>query len=60
MLSALMMLRRVLPAFRYAVHEEEFLNIFSAALLLVLIGTLTYSFGEGWHVVDAFTSRCRP
>jgi hypothetical protein len=54
MLSALMMLRRVLPAFRYAVREEEFLNVFGAALLLVVIGTITYALGEEWHVVDAF------
>jgi hypothetical protein len=30
MLSALLMLRRVGAAFRYAVREEEFLNIFGA------------------------------
>jgi Ion channel len=53
MLSALMMLRRVLPAFRYAIREEEFLQIFSAAVLLVVVGTLTYAFGNDWHVVDA-------
>jgi len=49
-----MMLRRVVPAFRYAVCEEEFLNVFSAALLLVVIGTVTYSLGQAWNVVDAF------
>jgi voltage-gated potassium channel len=54
MLSALMMLRRIVPAFRYAIREEEFLNIFSAAVLVVVIGTLTFALGEGWHVVDAF------
>ena len=53
MLSALMMLRRVLPAFRYAIREEEFLNVFGAGVLLVVIGTLTYSLGQGWHVIDA-------
>jgi hypothetical protein len=53
MLSALMMLRRVLPAFRYAIREEEFLPILSAALLLLLVGTLTYSLGQDWNVVDA-------
>ena len=53
MLSALMMLRRVLPAFRYAVHEEEFLNILSAGVLLVVVGTLTYALGQSWNVVDA-------
>jgi Ion channel len=53
MLSALMMLRRVLPAFRYAIHEEEFLQIFSAALVLIAVGTLTYTLGQDWNVVDA-------
>jgi hypothetical protein len=53
MLSALMMLRRVLPAFRHAVREEEFLSVFGAGVLLVVIGTLTYTLGQDWHVVDA-------
>lgn len=35
MLSALMMLRRVLPALRYAFSEEEFGPIFGAGILLV-------------------------
>jgi hypothetical protein len=52
-LSALMMLRRVLPAFRYAIREEEFLTVFGAGLLLVVVGTLTYTLGQDWHVVDA-------
>jgi hypothetical protein len=34
-LSALMMLRRVLPALRYAFTEEEFGPIFGAGVLLV-------------------------
>lgn len=53
-LSALMMLRRVVPAFRYAIKEEEFLQIFGAGLLLVVVGTVTYTLGQDWHVVDAF------
>jgi hypothetical protein len=53
MLSALMMLRRVLPAFRYAISEEEFLPILSAGLVLIVVGTLTYTLGQDWHVVDA-------
>jgi hypothetical protein len=52
-LSALLMLRRVLPAFRYAIREEEFLSVFGAGLLLVVVGTLTYTLGQDWHVVDA-------
>jgi hypothetical protein len=54
MLSALMMLRRVLPALRYAMREEEFGPIAGAAVLLVVIGTLTYTLSQDWEVVDSF------
>ena len=54
MLSALMMLRRVLPALRYATREEEFGPIFGAAVLLVVIGSLTYTVSQDWNVVDSF------
>jgi hypothetical protein len=30
MVSALLMLRRVIATFRYAVREEDFLNVFGA------------------------------
>jgi hypothetical protein len=45
MISALLMFRRVLHAFRYAVREEDFLGVFGAGALLVLIGTIVYSLG---------------
>jgi hypothetical protein len=48
------MFRRVVRALRYAVREEEFLSVLSAGVGLVIIGTLTYTLGEGWNVVDAF------
>jgi hypothetical protein len=54
MLSALMMLRRVLPALRHAFREEEFGPIFGAGLLLVVIGTLTYTLAGDWDVIDSF------
>jgi Ion channel len=54
MVSALLMLRRVASALRYAVREEEFLTVFGAGATLVLIGTVSYPLGEGWNVVDAF------
>ena len=54
MLSALMMVRRVLPALRYAFSEEEFGPIFGAGVLLVFVGTLTYTLGQDWNVVDSF------
>jgi hypothetical protein len=41
MLSALMMLRRVMPALRYAFSEEEFGPIFGAGVVLVCVSTLT-------------------
>jgi hypothetical protein len=58
MLSALMMLRRVLPALRYATREEEFGPIFGAGVLLVVIGTLTYSARTGTSSTRS-TSRSR-
>jgi Ion channel len=54
MVPTLLMLRRVGRAFRYAVREDDFLPTFGAGVLLVLIGTVTYSLGEGWNVVDGF------
>jgi voltage-gated potassium channel len=35
------------------VREEDFLNVFGAGVLLVVIGTVTYALGSGWNVVDA-------
>jgi hypothetical protein len=43
----------VSKAFRYAVREEEFLNVFGAGVLLVVIGTVTYTLGAGWNVFDS-------
>jgi hypothetical protein len=54
MLSALLMFRRVAAAFRYAVREEDFLNVFSAAVVLAVIGTISFALGEDWNPVDAF------
>lgn len=54
MVSALLMLRRVAAAFRYAVREDAFLTVFGAGATLVGIGTLTYVLGADWNVVDAF------
>jgi hypothetical protein len=53
MLSALLMLKRVSAAFRYAVREEDFLNVFFAGLFLAFLGTLTYSVSQDWNPVDA-------
>lgn len=48
-----MMFRRILPALRHARREEEFVPIAGAAVSLVIVGTVAYALGEGWHVVDA-------
>jgi Trk-type K+ transport system membrane component len=53
MLSALLMLKRVSAAFRYAVREEDFLNVFLAGVCLAFLGTLTYSLSQDWNPVDA-------
>jgi hypothetical protein len=53
MVSALMMLRWLAPAFRFAVREEEFLQVFGAGVTLAVVGTVTYTLGADWNVVDA-------
>jgi hypothetical protein len=52
-ISALLMLRRLVATIRYAVQEEDFLGILSAALLLIVLGTLAYAVGEDWNLIDA-------
>jgi hypothetical protein len=53
MLSALLMYQRVRRALRYAVREDDFLNVFGAAVFLLILGTVTYALGAGWNPVDA-------
>lgn len=52
MLSALLMIRRLAEALRVALREEDFGRILSAGLVLIVIGTVAYSLGGGWSVVD--------
>ena len=54
MLSVLTMLRRMRGAIRYAAKEENFAAVVGAAVTLILVGTVVYSLGEGWKVVDGF------
>jgi hypothetical protein len=54
MISALLMLRRLAAALRVALREEDFERVLSAGLALIIIGTLAYSIGAGWSVVDGF------
>ncbi len=54
MLSALLMLRRLAAALRVALREEDFARILGAGLVLVLVGTITFTFGADWSIVDGF------
>ncbi len=54
LLSAVVIFRRFVRVFKHAWHEEDFAHIASAALALVIIGTLTYTLGGDWSVVDGF------
>lgn len=52
MLSALMMLRRLAAALRVALRDEHFGRVLSSGLFLIIVGTLAYSLGSGWSLVD--------
>jgi len=52
MISAILMLRRLAGALRVALREEDFARILGAGLALIIVGTLAYSLGAGWSVVD--------
>jgi hypothetical protein len=52
--SAALMVRRFLRVLRYAFREEDFGPIFGAGVLLVALGTITYTVGGNWSVVDGF------
>lgn len=52
MLSALLMIRRLVAALRVALREQDFARVLGAALLLIVIGTITYTLGNGWSVGD--------
>ncbi len=54
MLSVLLMYRRFSRAVKIAAREEGFAHIFAAALLLVAVGTVTYTLSQGWSLVDGF------
>ena len=54
MLTVPAMLRRFFGAIKYAAKEENFAAVAGAGVTLILLGTVTYSFGEGWNVVDGF------
>ena len=54
MLSAWLMYRRFASAMKVAVRDEGFVQILGTAVLLVVVGTITYATSQHWNVVDAF------
>lgn len=54
MVSALLMIARLAAALRVALREQDFARVLAAALLLVVIGTVTYTLGNGWSIGDGF------
>jgi hypothetical protein len=46
------MLRRLASALNVALREEDFARVLGAGVLLIVIGTLTFSFGADWSIVD--------
>jgi hypothetical protein len=53
-LSALLMYRRFASALKVAAREEGFVQILGASVLLVAIGTVTYTTSQDWTLVDGF------
>ena len=54
MWSVVRMLQRMLRAIKYAAQDEHFAVVAGAAVTLILVGTVVYSLGEGWSVIDGF------
>jgi Ion channel len=48
------MYQRFAKAVRVAVREEGFAQIFGTGVLLVIIGTLSYTTSQDWSLVDGF------
>jgi Ion channel len=53
-LSALLMFERFARALKIAVRDEGFAQILGTGLLLVIVGTLTYTTSQDWSLVDGF------
>ncbi len=54
MLPVYLMYRRFARAFKIAAREEGFVQIFAAGLLLVIVGTVTYTLSQDWSLVNGF------
>jgi hypothetical protein len=50
----LLMLRRLAAALRVALRDEAFGRILGAGALLIVVGTITFSLGNDWSLVDGF------
>ena len=48
------MWHRLVGTIRHAMAEEDFGPILAAGLTLILIGTITYTVGNDWSVIDSF------
>jgi hypothetical protein len=48
------MFERFAKALKVAVRDEGFVQILGAALLLIIVGTLTYTTSQDWSLVDGF------
>jgi hypothetical protein len=51
--AALLLMRRMVRALRYAARDEGFLPVLASGLLLVATGAVAYGVGEGWSAIDA-------
>jgi hypothetical protein len=47
------MMRRLARALRVALRDEDFGRVLAAGFVLIVIGTLAYSLGAGWNLVDS-------
>ena len=54
MLSAVLMFERFAKALKVAAREEGFVRILGTAILLVMVGTVTYTLTQDWSLVDGF------
>jgi hypothetical protein len=51
-LSAFLMFERFAKALKVAVRDEGFVPILGTGVLLVIVGTLTYTTSQDWSLVD--------
>jgi hypothetical protein len=53
-LSAFLMFERFAKALEVAVRDDGFVQILGTGVLLVIVGTLTYTTSQDWSLVDGF------